>query len=148
MLLSIGYICWRNRRRRQRQQNIDNRKNVDHEQTSNNNIILKSNSYDIITANITIGDGRKSDDIRENIIYYHDEGGGECDIGVYDMYPLRIQIQSINAQTSSTSNIEQQQQQSLSHHHHHLHHKQHQLDPLFVHTSNHICRNIFSGYKI
>ncbi|XP_075675541.1 putative neural-cadherin 2 isoform X3 [Dermatophagoides pteronyssinus] len=134
-LVYIGYICWRNRRRR-RQQNIDNENNVDHdEQTANNNIILKSNSYDIITANNTIGDGQKSDDIRENIIYYHDEGGGECDIGVYDMYPLRIQIQSINAQTSSAStNIEQQQ--SLSHHHHHhlLHHKQHQLDPSIINS--------------
>lgn len=32
------------------------------------------------------------DDVRENIISYDDEGGGEDDMNAYDITPLRIPI--------------------------------------------------------
>lgn len=39
------------------------------------------------------GGGPCEDDIRENIISYDDEGGGEDDMNAYDITPLRIPIE-------------------------------------------------------
>lgn len=36
--------------------------------------------------------GDPDDDVRENIINYDDEGGGEDDMNAYDITPLRIPI--------------------------------------------------------
>lgn len=38
------------------------------------------------------GQGYVDDDVRENIISYDDEGGGEDDMNAYDITPLRIPI--------------------------------------------------------
>lgn len=38
------------------------------------------------------GHGDVDDDVRENIISYDDEGGGEDDMNAYDITPLRIPI--------------------------------------------------------
>ncbi|PRD24375.1 UNVERIFIED_CONTAM: CadN [Trichonephila clavipes] len=40
------------------------------------------------------GHGDVDDDVRENIISYDDEGGGEDDMNAYDITPLRIPIDS------------------------------------------------------
>lgn len=38
------------------------------------------------------GHGDVDDDVRENIISYDDEGGGEDDMNAYDITPLRIPV--------------------------------------------------------
>ena len=38
------------------------------------------------------GPSEVEDDVRENIISYDDEGGGEDDMNAYDITPLRIPI--------------------------------------------------------
>lgn len=42
--------------------------------------------------NQKFGHGDVDDDVRENIISYDDEGGGEDDMNAYDITPLRIPI--------------------------------------------------------
>ena len=45
-----------------------------------------------------------NDDIRENVVCYRDEGGGEDDVRAYDMIALRIQIPDM-ANNSNNSRI-------------------------------------------
>lgn len=40
------------------------------------------------------GHGDIDDDVRENIINYADEGGGEDDMNAFDITPLRIPVDS------------------------------------------------------
>ena len=122
VIIYIGYICCRNRRRRRRHrldgQNVQSLSNLNQ---------LKEGKNLNPTRNQLINGSKASihndQDIRENVVCYHDEGGGEDDVRAYDMIALRIQIpnqlMSVNGvndiQYGNHHHPQQQQQQQQQH---------------------------------
>lgn len=89
VIIYIGYICCRNRRARPSSANTNR---VADKLSCKSPTEGKSQSCSL------------NDDVRENIVCYRDEGGGEDDVRAYDMIALRIQIPTNMAPVCNNNN--------------------------------------------